>query len=201
MANKKISELTLFSTANITDQIPVNRAGMNGKLTVASLGGFSHYIGESYGGGVIFHLWKDSSGVEHGLITSIVDLGTTSVFSNITTSLGTTTTWNGQANTNLIKAQGGATSGAWKLCDDYTYSGYSDWYLPAVDEFSLLGQNRFNVNKTLSTIVGASSIGAFIYWTSTESAGTNAWAYLSGNLYVSEQGKSSAGKVRAIRQF
>ena len=39
MANKKISELTLFATANSTDEIPVNRAGMNGKLTVASLGG------------------------------------------------------------------------------------------------------------------------------------------------------------------
>lgn len=39
MANKKISELTLFATANSTDEIPVNRLGMNGKLTVASLSG------------------------------------------------------------------------------------------------------------------------------------------------------------------
>jgi hypothetical protein len=200
MANKKISELTLFASANSTDEIPVNRLGMNGKLTVSSLSS-PRYIGESYGGGVIFYLYKDSLGVEHGLIVSIADLGTTSVFSNITTSLGTTTTWNGQTNTNLIKAQVGATSGAWKLCDDYTYSGYSDWYLPAVDEFSLLGQNRFHVNKTLSTIVGANTLGAFTYWTSSESAGTNAWTYLNGNKYVSEQGKSSAGKVRAIRQF
>lgn len=37
MANKKISELTLFPTANSTDEIPVNRLGMNGKITVSSL--------------------------------------------------------------------------------------------------------------------------------------------------------------------
>lgn len=39
MANKKISELTLFATANSTDEIPVNRLGMSGKLTAASLAG------------------------------------------------------------------------------------------------------------------------------------------------------------------
>jgi hypothetical protein len=39
MANKKISELTLFPSVLSTDEIPVNRSGMNGKLTVASLAG------------------------------------------------------------------------------------------------------------------------------------------------------------------
>lgn len=37
MANKKISELTLFATANSTDEIPVNRLGMNGKISVSSI--------------------------------------------------------------------------------------------------------------------------------------------------------------------
>jgi hypothetical protein len=36
---------------------------------------FKHYIGEYFEGGVIFHLWKDSLGEEHGLIVDIVDLG------------------------------------------------------------------------------------------------------------------------------
>ena len=33
-----------------------------------SQAGFQHYIGEIFGGGVIYHLWKDSLGIEHGLI-------------------------------------------------------------------------------------------------------------------------------------
>ena len=35
--------------------------------------GFTRYIGEQFGGGVIFHVWLDSLGVEHGLIVDIVD--------------------------------------------------------------------------------------------------------------------------------
>ena len=34
-------------------------------------GNFTHYIGEEFGGGVIFHLWKDAQGIEHGLIVSL----------------------------------------------------------------------------------------------------------------------------------
>jgi hypothetical protein len=37
MANKKISELTSFPSALSTDEIPVNRSGMNGKIAVSTL--------------------------------------------------------------------------------------------------------------------------------------------------------------------
>ena len=203
MANKKISELTLFPSAQSTDEIPVNRLGMNGKLTVSSLSS-ARYIGESYGGGVIFHLWKDSAGVEHGLIVSIVNQGTlNSAYSNIDSTVsGATSTWDGLANTNLLKAQIGATSGAWKLCDDYSYGGFTDWYLPAMDELKLLESNRFNVNKTLSTIGGATQLVNQFYWSSTEINATGAF-YLSGGLdYITNGSKSTNNlNVRAIRKF
>lgn len=204
MANKKISELTLFATANSTDEIPVNRLGMNGKLTVASLGSFSHYIGESYGGGVIFHLWKDNAGVEHGLIVSIVDLNTSSVYSNITSYTNALSTWNGQANTNALKAQVGATSGAWKHADDYSYNGFTDWYLPAIDELMLLANNRFNVNKTLSTIGGATEIPTmYPYWSSSQSGSVSTFAYNLNfsALTPSDLSKGTSARVRGIRQF
>ena len=44
--------------------------------------GFEHYLGENYGGGIIFHLWKDASNTEHGLIVSVNDLPT-SVWCNV----------------------------------------------------------------------------------------------------------------------
>jgi hypothetical protein len=34
----------------------------------APAGEFTHSIGEKFGGGVIFHVWKDDQGIEHGLI-------------------------------------------------------------------------------------------------------------------------------------
>ena len=33
-----------------------------------SQAGFEHYIGEIFGGGIIYYLWKDLQGIEHGLI-------------------------------------------------------------------------------------------------------------------------------------
>ncbi|MEI6580474.1 MAG: hypothetical protein WCN92_13560, partial [Eubacteriales bacterium] len=41
--------------------------------TVVNNGGFTHYIGELYGGGIIVYLWKQA-GVEKGLIASLTDL-------------------------------------------------------------------------------------------------------------------------------
>lgn len=206
MANKKISELTLFATANSTDQIPVNRAGMNGKLTVASLGVSQRYIGEFYQGGVIFHLWKDSLGVQHGLIVSLVNQGTAQYSNRTNATSGAQSTWNGQGNTNLLTSQSLATSGAWKLCNDYSYSTYTDWYLPAIDELVLLWNNRFNVNKTLDGIVITHDLidQTDNYWSSTELASVpnnSAFGLFATEGTPTTRGKSDTITVRAIRQF
>jgi hypothetical protein len=135
-------------------------------------GGFTHYIGEEFGGGVVFHLWKDNSGVEHGLIVDNIDLSTAQFWSNIdSTLIGSSahSSWDGITNSNAIVSQAGHTISASALCLNSTNSGQSDWYLPSIDELNLLWQSRFNVNKTLSTIGGATvlPIEAF-YWSSTE---------------------------------
>lgn len=162
----------------------------------------NYWVGQSYGGGVVFHVYRDANNVEHGLIVSIVNQSTSSQYSNITSaSVGTTTTWNGQANTNLMAAQTSATSGAWKFANDYSYGGFTDWYLPAIDELNILFNNRYNVDKTLSSIGGATLIGAEQYWSSTEydaSTGVQIYPY---NGIIDYTGKSSGLVVRAIRQF
>ena len=168
-------------------------------------GGFTHYIGEEFGGGVIFHLWKDNLGVEHGLIVALNNQSTSQTWSNITaTQIGATaqSSWNGLTNSNAIVAQNGHTSSAAKLCVDLVSGGQSDWYLPSVDEISLLWHNRFNVNKTLSTIGGASIIPFFdVFWTSSEYLALNAWYFNFGNGYAINIVKSTALYVRAIRAF
>jgi hypothetical protein len=169
-------------------------------------GNFTHYIGEEFGGGVIFHLWKDAQGVEHGLIVDKVDLSSSQAWSNVDSTLigpAAQSTWDGLSNSTAIVGQAGHTSSAAALCLNSTNGGQSDWYLPSIDELSLLWHSRFNVNKSLSAIGGATVLptSAF-YWSSTESGGNGAWIFLFFNGYASStSGKNYTYYVRAVRAF
>ncbi len=160
------------------------------------------YIGEKFGGGVIFYLWKDQNNIQHGLIVSIVNQSGGTTYSNVNGNIGASTTWDGQLNTSLMAAQSGATSGAWKFCEDYVYGGFSDWYLPSIDQLNLLFNNRFLVNKALATIPGASQLTEADYWSSSQlSAFFNAWTFYftTGTAFVQDKGLNKT--VRAIREF
>ena len=171
-------------------------------------GGFTHYIGEEFGEGVIFHLWKDNAGVEHGLIVDKTDLSIGQIWSNVSTTLiGTSaqSPWDGLSNSNAIVGQAGHTSSAAALCLNSTNNGQSDWYLPSIDELSLLWHSRFNVNKTLSAIGGATVLPySAYYWSSTEYyPGEYAWYFsfkVGGALGVG-YGKNNTYYVRAVRAF
>lgn len=162
----------------------------------------NYWVGKSGQGGVVFHTYRDSSNVEHGLVVSIVDQSAGSQYSNVTTnSIGTARTYDGQYNTNLMTSQTGATSGSWKDCNDYTYFSYSDWYLPSIDELKLLATNRFNINKTLATIVGSDLID-LSYVSSTEYTSNTFLYYDFFFNAINYNAKSYSNyKVRAIRQF
>ena len=168
-------------------------------------GGFTHYIGEQYGGGVIFHLWRDASGVEHGLIIDKTDLSAVQAWSNIdATLIGATaqSSWDGLSNSNAIVGQAGHTSSASTLCLNSTNGGQSDWYLPSIDELSLLWHSRFNVNKSLSTIGGATVLpNSATYWSSTEGASNLAWNFFFSSGSAGSNGKTYATYVRAVRAF
>lgn len=172
-------------------------------------GGFTHYIGEEFGGGVIFHLWKDTQGVEHGLIVDKTDLSTSQVWSNVSQTLigpSAQSSWDGLSNSNAIVSQIGHTTSAAALCLNSTNGGQSDWYLPSIDELSLLWNIRFNVNKSLSTFGGATVLPIFAnYWTSMEGGNNYAWVYdfYSGVPYANnfDTSKSNAIYVRAVRAF
>lgn len=189
---------------------------------VSAGNGFSHFIGEAYGGGVIFHLWTDDNGVEHGLIVDLTDLSSSQVWSNVTLGSvgGAFSHTDGISNSNAIVAQPGHTNSAAALCLNSTNSGFNDWYLPARDELYLCFGGAFDhsnllvVNNTLSNINGATTIPLLSttvrYWSSTESPFGQfpEWADFVEKIGGKFPGtdtfnanKSATYHVRAIRAF
>jgi hypothetical protein len=168
--------------------------------------GFTHYIGERFGGGIIFYLWKDSIGMEHGLIVALTNQSTLQAWSNVSSTLigaSAQSSWDGLSNSNAIVGQAGHTSSAAKLCLDLVSGGQSDWYLPSIDELSLLWHSKFNVNKTLSTIGGATVLpNSAFYWSSTENANNSACGFIFSDGIVSiNLIKTNTYYVRAVRAF
>jgi hypothetical protein len=166
-------------------------------------GNFTHYIGEEFGGGVIFHLWKDAQGVEHGLIVDKTEISPLGVWSNINNTFsGAQNLWDGLGNSNLIVGQAGHTNSAAARCLNSTNGGQSDWYLPSIQEFLILYNNSYTVNRSLIQIFGATIISQNAkYWSSTESAYVNAWYFEIGELFPKAVTKSAIASVRAVRAF
>lgn len=166
--------------------------------------GYKHYLGEEFGGGIVFQLWKDNNGAEHGLIVAKKDQSVSQEWSNVINLIGSNaqSTWDGEGNTAAIISQSGHINSAAKLCDDYSVSGFTDWYLPSIDELKTLYQNRFHVNRASAYVLGLNQIGNETYLSSTESAFNIVWALNLGNgIPESNRTKSEKLYVRSIRNF
>jgi len=204
---------TSYSLNNVSQLLSVPYAihsktaeSLVGGNSGSNSGSFSHFIGEEFGGGVIFHLWKDAKGLEHGLVVDKTDLSTNQVWSNVTNvEIGVTarSSWDGLSNSNAIVNQSGHTSSAASLCLNSTNGGQTDWYLPSIQELNMLWSNFYTVARTLSKIVGSTQITDTYYWSSTEtSSADRAWRYSFNNGDNSTfTNKDYDSFVRAIRAF
>lgn len=198
----------IFFIETITDLTGIGGGTVTGSSQLLSVpyalhskNGFTRYIGELYGGGIIVAVWI-VSGVEHGLIASLTDINAASVYSNLSTLIGATaqSPVNGQANTTAIISQTGHTTSAALLCDAYTSDVYDDWYLPAAWELNLC----FNAAFIVNTVLGADGFQINNnYWSSSEAAGggTNAHFLNFTTGYFNYGAKSNTGIVRAVRRF
>ena len=185
---------------------PAGPQGPIGPAGPPCLGDYTHFIGEEFGGGVIFSLWKDSQGVEHGLIVDKVDLSNSQAWSNIEQNfvgVNAQSPWDGLTNSNAITAQVGHTNSAAALCLNSTNGGQNDWYLPSIQELHMIWNNYHLVGKILSQIPNATQFNNLGYWSSTEAYYSNVNA-LGFHFYGSaELGdvKSATLSVRGIRAF
>jgi len=166
-------------------------------------GGLSHYVGQLYGGGIIVSAWKDTTGTEHGLIASLIDLADTIQWSNITTLIGPTAEdpANGAANTLAIMNQSGATYGAAFLCHNYTGGGYTDWYLPAIWELQQCCNASVIIRQILGSTNGFQNLN---YWSSTEYTNGEVWYEYFPNPYATNptlHSRTLPATVRAVRMY
>ena len=170
--------------------------------TTGSAGGFTHYIGELYGGGIVVSVWK-TNGDEHGLIASLTDLSsgiqwTTPAFQEIEIGPSAQSFRDGLSNTNAIVAQAGSgTDYAAGLCKAYNAGGYTDWYLPAINELEQCNLSRQIVNEILGDTNG---LQRKWYWSSTEKNFGSAW-YQEPGPYTGSTSKASSFGIRAVRRF
>jgi len=180
---------------------PIGATGPQGPI---GAGSFTHYIGEVFGGGVIFHLWKDAQGVEHGLIVDKTDLSASQVWSNLNSTLIGTfaqSSWDGLSNSNAIVAQAGHTSSAAALCLNSTNGGQSDWYLPSIQELNMLWNSYYTVARSLSQISGATQMQYTTYWSSSEDIYSTGWSFDFYSGFVFSNAKYNTVYVRAVRAF
>ncbi len=185
------------------EKVAPARAEAKSKTIVPEQAKDGHYIGERFGGGIVYWVTKDR---QHGLIASLHDLdgGGGVPWSNvIDEKVGRAAAKagdhpdipgaDGRSPTEVIVAQKEHAGSAAKLCVEYAAGGFSDWYLPSRIELQLLAAQTGLINRDLENDNDPESKGLQIeyaaptwggYWSSSEFNADCAWAYdfhFSGN--------------------
>jgi hypothetical protein len=148
-------------------------------------GGFTHYLGELYLGGIIFELYKGSDGLEHGLV--IYEIEEFKQWQSTISLISANRLEDGSYNTfQMINSP----------AKDYANSltaGGGVWYIPSIDELDLIEQRRYIINKALR-LANKPLLNTLGYYSSTQYdqynayhkpySGQNSPLYKSNYLYV-----------------
>jgi len=192
MSNTDKTKLDTLQNANIIAGTGISISGTYPNITISNiLPNGSHYLGEEYLGGIIFYLYNDNTGTQRGLIISKIEITATW---NGTTVVGANRTEDGLFNTSLMPLGVGSAR-------SWIETLGADWYLPSIDELSILWQNRYHVNKTARAIGSDLLSSSAYYWSSTEYNATYAFGYMFNGGYSFDGFKSNAYNVRAVRAF
>ena len=146
-------------------------------------------IGEYFEGGIVFYI--DETG-RHGLVYDTLELSTASWGclgnSNI---VSNTTLGSGLENSLNIVQNCMFPDIAAALCFNSNNAGFSDWYLPSIDELNTISLNVVNNNFKTDGY----------YWSSSGLGGMNAYRYYFPSSSIGINNKNVFNYVRAIRSF
>ena len=164
-------------------------------------------VGDFRDGGVVF--WVDPTDNAHGLVCAIEDQSTGIQWYNgsyIATGATGTAIGTGLANTDAIIAAQGAIeiNYAAGLARAYTGGGYTDWFLPSLDELYEMYLNRATINATAIANGGttfSTTSSSYYYWSSSEIYSEMARRYSFRLGESDHEWKDRPNYVRAIRAF
>jgi hypothetical protein len=158
----------------------------------AQVGGFVHYLGEPYLGGIIYELYKGSDGLEHGLVVALTE--SYGQWQTTGTLVNANRTWDGAYNTALMTGS---------PISNYITTLGAGWYIPSIDELAKLYHNHLELNKALFTGGNSLLLSSGFYWSSTESRAlfSSANVINFGSNSVSPRNKTYAYKSRGVKAF
>ncbi|MCZ2130036.1 MAG: DUF1566 domain-containing protein [Bacteroidia bacterium] len=183
-------------TITSTSQLLSVPYALHAKTAESVTGGSSNdfYLGQDTLGGIVFYIYIGSDGNQHGLIVNKNESSAQWQISSTTTNA--TRSWDGAYNTGLMTS-----SPAANYVNGLTDGGFTDWYLPSIDELSILWHNRFHANNALNAGGFTLLSNTAAYWSSTENLAPNAFAFTFGLGYAATSGKANTYSVRAVRAF
>lgn len=186
------SETKIIAGANIS--IIGTGTTANPYVVNATGGSFSHdfYLGQDTLGGIVFYIYLDQNGDQRGLIISKTQ--TIAKWQDSASITNATRSWDGAYNMNLM------TNSPAKNWITTNFS--ADWYLPSIDELSILWHNRFHVNKALNDAGATLFSNTANYWSSTE-YNDYLYAFFFYFYYGSSYHHDKTGNyyIRAVRAF
>ena len=153
-------------------------------------------IGDKFQGGIVFYL--DTTRF-HGLVVAPLKHLAYAEWGVIRENTGAKYMDDGYKNTNIILQHMKRKGTDYRrtapfICNSYSQDGYGDWYLPSLNELSLLIKNQGFFEELL---VGS-------YWSSTETNWSDAYTIIikPQNIYQQSRDKlTSKFIVRCIRKF
>jgi len=147
-------------------------------------------LGKDTLGGIVYYIYIGSDNLQHGLIVSKTQ--STAVWQASGVLVNANRTWDGAFNTPLMTSSAAAT---------YIATLGAGWYLPSIDELSLLWQSRFTSNKALNTGGFTLLSTTARYWSSTEYNATDAYTFNFNSISTYGSGKNYSFSVRGVRAF
>ena len=155
------------------------------------------YLGQDTLGGIVFYIYIGNDGNQHGLIVNKYESTAAWQTSGTITITNATRSWDGTYNTGLMTNSPAAT-----YVNGLATGGFTDWYLPSIDELSILWHNRFHVNNALHA-GGFALLTTDRYWSSNETSQAVAYYFHFnyGTASTDFISKTYTCSVRAVRAF
>jgi hypothetical protein len=177
-------------------------AETSGSVVNSASGNMVH-IGDFKDGGIVFHVWRDSMDVEHGLIAALIEIPAIWGYSLIDIP-NCEAQYDGELNTQAMLSFSSIPGTAAFECSNFSVGNFNDWYFPSYKEYELLANQRVVLNFNLDFYVGGVSdpINNFGLVSTETNSGVDLAPIYNGNpnsfLYIY---RTSDNTVRPIRKF